>query len=54
MRVARRAMNRRGAARSPNQVAVLPSILFVCWVAVGGRGTLWGAAIGALAKNGRD
>lgn len=36
---------------SPNQFAVLPSILFVCWVAVGGRGTLWGAAIGALAVN---
>ncbi len=36
---------------SPNQFAVLPSILFVCWVAVGGRGTLWGAAIGALVVN---
>ncbi len=36
---------------SPNQFAVLPSILFVCWVAVGGRGTLWGAAIGALLVN---
>ena len=36
---------------SPNQFAVLPSILFVCWVAVGGRGTLWGAVVGALAVN---
>jgi urea transport system permease protein len=36
---------------SPNQFTVLPSILFVCWVAVGGRGTLWGAAIGALIVN---
>jgi urea transport system permease protein len=36
---------------SPNQFAVLPSILFVCWVAVGGRGTIWGAVLGALAVN---
>jgi urea transport system permease protein len=28
---------------------VLPSILMVCWVAVGGRGTLWGAVLGAIA-----
>jgi urea transport system permease protein len=36
---------------SPNQFGIVPSILFVCWVAVGGRGTLWGAAIGALVVN---
>jgi urea transport system permease protein len=36
---------------SPNQFTVLPSILFVCWVAVGGRGTVWGAIIGALVVN---
>jgi urea transport system permease protein len=36
---------------APNQFAVLPSILMVCWVAVGGRGTLFGAAIGALLVN---
>jgi urea transport system permease protein len=33
---------------APNQFAVLPSILFVCAVAVGGRGALWGAVVGAL------
>ncbi|MGE3619948.1 MAG: urea ABC transporter permease subunit UrtC [Acidimicrobiia bacterium] len=33
---------------APNQFNVLPSILMVCWVAVGGRGTLWGAVLGAL------
>jgi urea transport system permease protein len=33
---------------APNQFTVLPSILMVCWVAVGGRGTLWGAVLGAL------
>lgn len=36
---------------APNQFGILPSILFVCWVAVGGRGTLWGAVIGALVVN---
>jgi len=36
---------------APNQFAVLPSILMVCWVAVGGRGTLWGAVLGALLVN---
>jgi urea transport system permease protein len=36
---------------APNQFAVLPSILMVCWVAVGGRGTLWGAVLGALLIN---
>lgn len=33
---------------APNQFAVLPSILMVTWVAIGGRGTLYGAALGAL------
>ncbi|MFT5531095.1 MAG: urea transport system permease protein [Candidatus Poriferisodalaceae bacterium] len=33
---------------APNQFTVLPSILMVGWVAVGGRGTIYGAAIGAL------
>lgn len=33
---------------APNQFNVLPSILMVCWVAVGGRGTVWGAVLGAL------
>jgi len=36
---------------APNQFGVVPSILFVCWVAVGGRGTLWAAAVGALVVN---
>lgn len=33
---------------APNQFAVLPSILMVTWVAIGGRGTLYGAVLGAL------
>jgi len=33
---------------APNQFAVLPSILMITWVAIGGRGTLWGAVLGAL------
>ncbi|MGH9177647.1 MAG: urea ABC transporter permease subunit UrtC [Acidimicrobiales bacterium] len=33
---------------APNQFAVVPSILMVTWVAIGGRGTLVGAVIGAL------
>jgi urea transport system permease protein len=33
---------------APNQFTVLPSILMITWVAVGGRGTLVGAVIGAL------
>ena len=33
------------------QFDFLPSILFICWVAVGGRGTLWGAVAGAIAVN---
>lgn len=36
---------------SPGQFDFLPSILMVCWVAVGGRGTLWGAVAGAIAVN---
>lgn len=36
---------------SPNQFAVVPSILMVVWVAVGGRGTLYGAVLGALLVN---
>jgi urea transport system permease protein len=35
----------------PGQFDYLPSILMVCWVAVGGRGTLWGAVLGALVVN---
>jgi urea transport system permease protein len=33
---------------APDQFTVLPSILMVTWVAVGGRGTLYGAVLGAL------
>lgn len=33
---------------APNQFAVVPSILIVTWVAVGGRGTLYGAVVGAI------
>jgi urea transport system permease protein len=36
---------------SPGQFDFMPSILIVCWVAVGGRGTLWGAVAGALLVN---
>ena len=36
---------------SPGQFDYVPSILMVCWVAVGGRGTLWGAVLGALIVN---
>jgi len=36
---------------SPGQFDAVPSILMVCWVAVGGRGTLWGAVLGALVVN---
>ena len=34
---------------APNQFAVLPSIIMIVWVAVGGRGTIIGALLGALA-----
>ena len=36
---------------SPGQFDFVPSILMVCWVAVGGRGVLWGAVLGALVVN---
>ena len=36
---------------APNQFGTLPSILMVCWVAVGGRGTLYGAVLGAILVN---
>jgi urea transport system permease protein len=36
---------------APNQFAVLPSILMITWVAIGGRGTLYGAVLGALLVN---
>lgn len=36
---------------SPGQFDFLPSILMVCWVAVGGRGTIWGAVLGAIVVN---
>lgn len=36
---------------SPGQFDFLPSILMVCWVAVGGRGRLWGAVLGAIVVN---
>jgi urea transport system permease protein len=35
----------------PSQFDFGPSILMVCLVAVGGRGTLWGAVLGALLVN---
>jgi len=36
---------------TPNQMGVLPSIEMVVWVAVGGRGVLYGAVIGAVGVN---
>jgi len=33
---------------APNQFAVLPSILMITWVAIGGRQSLYGAMLGAL------
>jgi ABC-type branched-subunit amino acid transport system permease subunit len=33
---------------TPQQIAAGASILVVAWVAVGGRGSLWGAVIGAI------
>jgi len=36
---------------TPSQVGVLPSLEVVIWVAFGGRGTLWGAVLGALSIN---
>ncbi|WP_017326508.1 urea ABC transporter permease subunit UrtC [Synechococcus sp. PCC 7336] len=37
---------------NPNQAGIVQSIDFVIWVAVGGRGTLVGAVLGALLVNG--
>jgi len=36
---------------TPSQVGVLPSLEAVIWVAFGGRGTLWGAVLGAISVN---
>ena len=36
---------------TPAQIGVLPSLEMVIWVAVGGRGTLVGAAVGAVGVN---
>ncbi len=36
---------------TPSQIGVLPSLEIVIWVAFGGRGTLWGALIGAVSIN---
>jgi urea transport system permease protein len=36
---------------SPALVGVVPSIEMVIWVAVGGRGSLWGAVAGTLLVN---
>lgn len=36
---------------SPGQFDYLPSLLMICWVAVGGRGMIWGAVLGALVVN---
>ena len=37
---------------SPTNMGILPSIEIAVWVAVGGRGTLWGPVIGAILVNG--
>ncbi|QYR21667.1 urea ABC transporter permease subunit UrtC [Paenibacillus sp. sptzw28] len=36
---------------SPSMMAIVPSIEMVLWVAIGGRGTLYGAALGAILLN---
>jgi urea transport system permease protein len=36
---------------TPSQIGVLPSLEVVIWVAFGGRGTLWGALLGAVSVN---
>ncbi len=36
---------------TPSQIGVLPSLETVIWVAFGGRGTLWGAPVGAISIN---
>jgi urea transport system permease protein len=35
----------------PTQFDYVPSLLMICWVAVGGRGAIWGAVLGALIVN---
>lgn len=35
----------------PTQFDYVPSLLMICWVAVGGRGAIWGAVLGALLVN---
>jgi urea transport system permease protein len=39
---------------TPSEMGIVPSISMVIWVAVGGRGTLIGAVIGALLVNGAE
>ncbi len=36
---------------SPSMMGIVPSIEMVLWVALGGRGTLIGAVIGAVVLN---
>src|SRR6266481_3936889 len=36
---------------TPSQIGVLPQLELVIWVAFGGRGTLWGALLGAVSIN---
>jgi urea transport system permease protein len=36
---------------TPAQIGVLPSLEIVIWVAFGGKGTLWGALLGAVSIN---
>lgn len=36
---------------APGSFDFVPSILMICWVAVGGRGVIWGAVVGALLVN---
>lgn len=36
---------------TPSQIGVLPSLEIVIWVAFGGKGTLWGALVGAVSIN---
>ncbi len=36
---------------TPSQIGVLPSLEIVIWVAFGGKGTLWGALLGAISVN---
>ena len=46
-----RSTRRRSGSSRPAKIGVLPSIEMVIWVAVGGRGTLVGAVVGALGVN---